>query len=150
MVYRICLKQPVKTTCWHQVVVLPFCCSSRCVERGIPIDKLQDRTRAEAMLQEFDRLEQLQLADLVGLYKSCGFPYVGDLDPDTLVKNLKEHLVECWVVAFSSQNEANRSKIKPASGFDMLVPVVFAFIFMWVMKPKVCTANASVFQMIWP
>ena len=64
----------------------------RCAERGIPDHKLEDRSRAEHILEEFERLEQLSHADLVRLYKSRGFAYADSLPQKTLVENLKEQL----------------------------------------------------------
>ena len=68
------------------------CGAFRCAERGIPDDKLQDRSRAQHVLQEFERLEQLPHAELAALYKSRGFAYVDQLDRESLVKGLKERL----------------------------------------------------------
>lgn len=67
--------------------------SKRCAERGIPDDKLQDRSRAQHVLQEFERLEQLPYAELAALYKSRGFAYVDQLDRESLVKGLKEYVL---------------------------------------------------------
>jgi len=67
--------------------------SKRCAERGIPDHKLEDRSRAEHILEEFERLEQLSHADLVRLYKSRGFAYADSLPQKTLVENLKEYVL---------------------------------------------------------
>eukprot|EP00435_Cladocopium_sp_Y103_P047258 s1334_g13.t2 len=67
--------------------------SKRCAERGIPDDKLQDRSRAQHVLQEFERLEQLPYAELAALYKNRGFAYVDQLDRESLVKGLKEYVL---------------------------------------------------------
>lgn len=65
----------------------------RCEEKGIPEGKLEDRQRAELILNEFDRLEQMSTGDLGRLYKSRGFAYADDMEPESLREQLKEHLL---------------------------------------------------------
>ncbi|CAE7340591.1 NEK1 [Symbiodinium sp. CCMP2592] len=65
----------------------------RCAEKGIPDKKLENRERAEHILQEFEKLENMKEADLIRQYKGKGFAHDADLSQDELLSALKEYVL---------------------------------------------------------
>eukprot|EP00439_Symbiodinium_sp_Y106_P082518 s1601_g21.t4 len=65
----------------------------RCAEKGIPDKKLENRERAEHILQEFEKLENMKEADLMRQYKGKGFAHDVDLSQDELLSALKEYVL---------------------------------------------------------
>eukprot|EP00913_Durusdinium_trenchii_P024802 g23278.t1 len=90
-VWRLLPLQPLQDLCRLEAAHVSI--RKRCEEKGIPEGKLEDRQRAELILNEFDRLEQMSTGDLGRLYKSRGFAYADDMEPESLREQLKEHLL---------------------------------------------------------